>query len=145
MPDLSDALIREILTDIHVIALVGWSANPDRPSHKVAAFLHQIGKRVIPVNPGRAGDTALGQTVYARLTDIPAGAGVEMVDIFRRPGDVPEVVEEALSACPDLRVIWMQLGVTHEGAAARAEAAGVTVVRERCPKIEHPRLFGPAA
>lgn len=135
----SDADLRRILTETRVIALVGWSPKPDRPSHRVAAFLHRRGYRVIAVNPGVAGqDSGLGGPVVARLTDI-AGP-VDMVDIFRRAEDVPEVVDQALAALPGLKVIWMQLGIEHAGAAAVAEAAGLEVVQNRCPAIEIPRL-----
>ncbi|MFN7053789.1 MAG: CoA-binding protein [Gemmobacter sp.] len=135
----SDADLRRILTETKVIALVGWSPRPDRPSHRVAAFLHQRGYRVIAVNPGVAGqDSGLGGPVVARLADI-AGP-VDMVDIFRRAEDVPEVVDQALAALPGLKVIWMQLGIEHAGAAAVAEAAGLEVVQNRCPAIEIPRL-----
>jgi len=139
MSEAMDAVLRRVLTETKVIAVVGWSANPDRPSHRVAAFLAAKGYRVIPVNPGQAGTVALGETVVARLADI-AGP-VDMVDIFRRASEVGPVVDDAL-ALPGLRVIWMQLGVTDEAAAARARAAGVTVVMDRCPAIEHPRLVG---
>lgn len=135
----SDADLRRILTETKVIALVGWSPKPDRPSHRVAAFLHQRGYRVIAVNPGVAGqDSGLGGPVVARLADI-AGP-VDMVDIFRRAEDVPEVVDQALAALPGLKVIWMQLGIEHAGASAVAEAAGLEVVQNRCPAIEIPRL-----
>lgn len=135
----SDADLRRILTETKVIALVGWSPRPDRPSHRVAAFLHQRGYRVIAVNPGVAGqDSGLGGPVVARLADI-AGP-VDMVDIFRRAEDVPDVVDQALAALPGLKVIWMQLGIEHAGAAAVAEAAGLEVVQNRCPAIEIPRL-----
>lgn len=131
--------IARIARDSRVIAVVGLSPDPSRPSHGVARFLQAQGYRVIPVNPGHDGQTILGETVYARLADIPADAGVDMVDIFRRSEAVPEIVEEAIAALPDLRTIWMQIGVRHAEAAARAEAAGLTVVQDRCPKIEFPR------
>ncbi|MDZ7909703.1 MAG: CoA-binding protein [Gemmobacter sp.] len=135
----SDADLRRILTETKVIALVGWSPRPDRPSHRVAAFLHQRGYRVIAVNPGVAGqDSGLGGPVVARLADIEGP--VDMVDIFRRAEDVPEVVDQALAALPGLKVIWMQLGIENAAAAAVAEAAGLEVVQNRCPAIEIPRL-----
>ncbi|MDQ1849097.1 CoA-binding protein [Gemmobacter fulvus] len=135
--DLRDDDIRSILTTTRVIALVGWSPNPDRPSHRVAAFLAARGYRVIPVNPGQAGQQALGETVRASLADIHEP--VDMVDIFRRSEDVPGVVDAAL-ALPGVKVIWMQLGVTHAAAAAKAEAQGLRVVQDRCPVIEIGRL-----
>lgn len=141
MPQTSDSVsddeIRAILQETRVIAVVGWSPKPDRPSHRVAAFLQGQGYRVIPVNPGAAGQQALGEEVRASLADI--GERVDMVDIFRRSEDVPEVVEAAL-ALPGLRTIWMQLGIEHVEAAERARAAGLRVVQNRCPAIEIPRL-----
>lgn len=137
---MTDAEIRKILTETRVVAVVGYSANPDRPSHYVAAFLKSRGMRVIPVNPGLAGDTQLGERVYGALSEIPPEIGVEMVDIFRRSEAVPEIVSEALTHLPNLKVIWMQLGVSHAEAAAMAQSRGVTVVEDRCPKIEAARL-----
>ncbi len=134
----TDAEIREILTGVKTIAVVGWSPKPDRPSHRVAAFLHQQGYHVIPVNPGVAGQNALGETVRASLSDI--GGAVDMVDIFRRSEEVLPVVEEALAALPGLKAVWMQLGVENAEAAALAEAQGIRVVQNRCPAIEIPRL-----
>ncbi|MGL6209952.1 MAG: CoA-binding protein [Paracoccaceae bacterium] len=131
--------LRDILTTTKVVALVGWSPNPDRPSHRVAGFLSAKGYRVIPVNPGQAGTEVRGEIVRARLSDIPEP--VDMVDIFRRSEDVGPVVTEALTL-PGLRTIWMQLGVINETAAAQARAAGLTVIMDRCPAIEHPRLMG---
>ena len=133
----TDAKIRSILTEVKTIALVGWSPKPDRPSHRVAAYLAAQGYRVIPVNPGAAGQTAVGETVRASLAEIEGP--VDMVDIFRRSEDVPPVVEAALKL-PGLKAIWMQLGITNEQAAAQAEARGLQVVQDRCPAIEIPRL-----
>lgn len=130
--------ISAIARDTRVIAVVGLSPNPDRPSQGVARFLQRQGYRVIPVNPGHAGETILGEPTYATLSDIPADAAVDMVDIFRRSEAVPAIVEEAMRVLPDLRTIWMQLGVTSPAAAATAQAAGITVVQDRCPKIEFP-------
>ncbi len=110
-----DETISDILSTTRVIALVGWSPNPLRPSHRVAQFLHAHGYRVIPVNPGHAGAQALGETVRASLSEIDAP--VDMVDIFRRSELVLPVVEEALERFPDLRTVWMQLGVEHAAAA----------------------------
>ena len=134
----SDDALRGILTATKVIALVGWSPNPDRPSHRVAAYLVAKGYRVIPVNPGQTGKQALGETVRASLSEI--SDHVDMVDIFRRSEEVGPVVDEALSALPGLKTIWMQLGVEDAVAAAKARAAGVKVVMNRCPAIEIPRL-----
>jgi predicted CoA-binding protein len=133
----TDAKIRSILTEVKTIALVGWSPKPDRPSHRVAAYLAARGYRVIPVNPGAAGQIALGETVRASLAEIEGP--VDMVDIFRRSEDVPPVVEAALKL-PGLKAIWMQLDITNAQAAAEAEARGVQVVQDRCPAIEIPRL-----
>lgn len=142
MPDYSDTFLREILTTTKVVAVVGVSPNPVRPSYFVARYLKLKGYRVIPVNPGHAGSELLGETVHADLAAIPADARVDMVDIFRRSDAVPGIVDQALAHLPDLRTIWMQLGVAHAGAAAKAEAAGLKVVQDRCPKIEYQRLFG---
>jgi hypothetical protein len=137
-----DAAIRDLLLSVRTIALVGFSPNPDRPSHRVAAFLQRIGKVVIPVNPGIAGQTHLGVQVAADLGTLPDPGAVEMVDIFRQSDAVPGIVEAALAHLPALRVIWTQLDVIHPGAAATAQAAGITVVMDRCPAIEWPRLIG---
>lgn len=139
---MNDPEIKQILTEAKVIAVVGISANPARPSYGVAAFLQARGYRTIPVNPGLAGQELLGEVVYADLASIPADLAVDMVDIFRRSEAVPEVVDAALAHLPALRTIWMQLDVVHEGAAAKARARGVKVVMDRCPKIEYPRLMG---
>lgn len=136
----TDADLRAILTGTRVIALVGASANPDRPSHRVGWYLARRGYRVIPVNPGLAGQSLFGETVVARLSDIPTEADVDMVDIFRRSEDVPPVVEAALAHLLRLRTVWMQLGVVNQGAAASARAKAISVVMDRCPAIEIPRL-----
>jgi len=134
----TDAQIREILTSVRSIAVVGWSPKPDRPSHGVARTLAARGYRVIPVNPGQAGqDSGLGEVVRASLAEIEGG--VDMVDIFRRSEEVGPVVDAALNV-PGVKVIWMQLGVEHAAGAAKARAAGVQVVQNRCPAIEIPRL-----
>ena len=132
--------LSKILTEAKVIALVGWSPNPDRPSHRVAAYLVARGYRVIPVNPGQAGKVVGGEVVRASLSDI--ADHVDMVDIFRRSEEAGAVVDEALRVLPGLKTIWMQLGVEDPVAAGLARAAGVAVVMNRCPAIEIPRLFG---
>jgi predicted CoA-binding protein len=137
----SDAFLRQIFNTTKTIALVGASANPARPSHYVGQFLTKRGWRVIGVNPGLAGQSLYGETVYASLSDIPEP--VDMVDIFRRSEDVPPVVDEALSLPHKPAHIWMQIGVVHDGAAAKAEVQGLSVVMNRCPMVEVPRLFGP--
>jgi predicted CoA-binding protein len=128
------ALIRRILTETKSIALVGASANPARPSHHVMEFLLARGFRVTPVNPGLSGQTLLGQRVVARLADLPEP--VDMVEIFRQSDAAGGVVDEALALPVPPRFIWMQIGVRDEASAARAEAKGVVVVMDRCPKIE---------
>lgn len=130
--------IRDILTSVKVIALVGASPNPDRPSHGVMNVLLSRGYRVIPVNPGQAGKSILGQTVYRSLGDIEEP--VDMVDVFRAPEALPDVVAEALAMKHKPRVLWGQLGVRNDEAAATAEAGGMTVIMNRCPAIEIPRL-----
>jgi predicted CoA-binding protein len=139
---LTDTALRDILTRTRVVAVVGFSPDPARPSHDVARFLQRAGYRVIPVNPGHAGAVMLGETVVARLEDIPPEAGVDMVDIFRRSDHVLPIVETALRVLPSLRTVWMQIGVDNPEAAALARARGVDVVVNRCPKIDHPRVMG---
>ncbi|WP_298261406.1 CoA-binding protein [uncultured Litoreibacter sp.] len=138
----SDAHLKNVLKSTKVIACVGISANPVRPSYYVARYLTLKGFTVIGVNPGLAGQSLFGQTVAARLSDIPKNAHVDMVDIFRRSDAVPAIVDEALEVLPELRTVWMQIGVSHDAATSKAETAGVTVIQNRCPKIEYQRLFG---
>lgn len=133
--------LRRILNGASTIAVVGLSPKHDRPSHEVAAYLQKRGHRIVPINPGHAGQMILGETVYPDLASIPAEIDIDMVDIFRRSEAVPEIVEAALAALPGLKSIWMQLGVSHEEAAAKARKAGVEVVQNRCPKIEYPRVM----
>jgi uncharacterized protein len=124
----------KILGQVKIIALVGASNNEARPSHSVMTFLIAHGYTVIPVNPGLAGQTLLGQMVYATLADVPNP--VDMVDIFRNSEAAAQVVDEALALAIKPKVIWMQLGVRNDSAAAKAEAAGLQVVMNRCPAIE---------
>ncbi len=138
----TDEHIRSVLTMTKVVACVGVSMNPVRPSYYVARYLSLKGFTVFGINPGHAGKMLFGQTIHASLSDIPKGAKIGMVDIFRKPDAVPAIVDEALEQLPELRTIWMQIGVSHEGAAAKAEAAGKVVIQNRCPKIEYQRLFG---
>jgi len=133
-----DTYIRGILNTVKSIALVGISPKDNRPSYFAFKYLLERGYRMIPVNPGHAGKEILGQKVYAKLTDIPDP--VDMVDIFRAAQFAPAVVEEALRMAPRPAVIWMQLTVRNDEAAATAEAAGLKVVMNRCPKIEYGRL-----
>lgn len=136
----SDAHLRNILEETKVVAVIGVSANPVRPSYFVARYLGLRGYRVIPINPGLAGQTLFGETVYADVSAIPDD--VDMVDIFRRSDAVPDIVDASLARWPDLKTIWMQIGVMHAEAAALAQARGVSVIQDRCPKIEYQRLFG---
>lgn len=142
MPVYPDEFLKEVLTRTEVIAVVGVSANPVRPSYYVARYLGLKGFRVIPVNPGLAGQQLFGETVRATLADIPCEIPIDMVDIFRRPEAVPAIVAEAQAHLPALRTIWMQLGIESPEAAAMAEARGITVIQNRCPKIEYQRLYG---
>ena len=135
-----DALIRRILSETKTIAMVGASAREIRPSYFVLKYLLAKGFDVIPVNPGLAGKEILGRTVYPDLQSIPVP--IDMVDIFRSSDAVPGIVEEALGLDPLPKVIWTQLTVRHDEAAAHAEAAGLTVIMDRCPKIEYGRLSG---
>lgn len=136
----SDQLLKEILTRTKHIAMVGVSLNPVRPSNFVARYLGLKGFHVIPVNPMSEGELLYGRTVVGSLADIDGP--VDMVDIFRRSEAVGAIVDEALALFPDLGTIWMQIGVEHAEATAKAEARGVTVIQNRCPKIENQRLFG---
>ena len=142
MPAYSDQLIKSILRSVKTIAMVGASGNEIRPSYFAMMYLLNKGYKIIPVNPGAAGRTILGQTVYASLKDVPAP--VDMVDIFREATYAPQIVREAIAEKDRLGVkyVWMQLGVVSEEAAKLAEDAGLTVVMDRCPKIEHGRFSG---
>lgn len=135
----ADDYIRHILKSVHTIAMVGASPNDTRPSHGVMGFLLGKGYRVIPVNPGHAGKTILGQTVYARLADIPEP--IDMVDVFRAANQLQSVVDEVLALWPLPSVLWGQFTVRDDVAAARAEAAGIKVVMDRCPVTEYPVLM----
>ncbi len=134
----SDAYIRGILNTVRTIAMVGISPKDNRPSYFAFKYLGERGYNMIPVNPGQAGKEILGRKVYARLADIPEP--VDMVDVFRAAQYAPQIVAEALALKARPQVIWMQLGVRNDEAAATAEAAGLKVVMNRCPKIEYGRL-----
>jgi uncharacterized protein len=137
----SDAYLRGILDNVHVIAMVGASPHWNRPSYFAMKYLQEKGFRVIPVNPRAAGETILGEKVYADLKDVPEK--VDMVDIFRNSQAAGTLVAQAIEI--GAKIVWMQLGVRNDAAAARAEAAGLKVVMNRCPKIEYSRLHSELA
>jgi len=132
----SDEAIAHLLAQVKRIALVGASAKPERPSHRVMQFLLDEGYEVIPINPGLAGQKLLGQTVHASLADLPTS--VDMADIFRDAASLPEVTQDVVAA--GIPAMWTQLGVVHSEAERTATAAGLQVVMDRCPAIEIPRL-----
>jgi predicted CoA-binding protein len=142
VPNYPDALIARILRSVHTIAMVGASPNPARPSYFAMKYLLDKGFKIIPINPGQAGKEILGQKVYGSVSDLPAP--VDMVDIFRNSEAAGPITDEAIANKDRLKVkvLWMQLGVINEDAAKRAEAAGLTVIMNRCPKIEFGRLSG---
>ncbi len=135
-----NSYISGILNSVKTIAIVGASANDVRPSFFVTKYLIDKGYDVYPINPGHAGKEILGRMTYAKLSDVPVP--IDMVDIFRASNAVPPIVDEALALSPLPKVIWMQLTVRHDEAAAKAEAHGIKVVMNRCPKIEYGRLSG---
>ena len=132
----SDEAIAQLLAQVKRIALVGASAKPERPSHRVMQFLLDEGYEVIPINPGLAGQKLLGQTVHASLADLPTS--VDMADIFRDAASLPEVTQDVVAV--GIPAMWTQLGVVHSEAERTATAAGLQVVMDRCPAIEIPRL-----
>ena len=132
--------IADILNTVKTVAMVGASANDVRPSWFVLKYLLDKGFSVFPINPGHAGKEILGRMTYASLSEVPEP--IDMVDIFRAPAAVPAIMDEVLRLDPLPKVVWMQLGVRHDEEAARAEAAGIKVVMNRCPKIEYGKLSG---
>jgi len=142
MPEYSDELIKSILRSTKTIAMVGASGNEMRPSYFAMKYLLDKGFLIHPINPGLAGKEILGRKVYASLKEVPAP--VDMVDIFRSSEAAPAIVDEALAEKDrlQLKTVWMQLGVINEEAAAKARQAGLTVIMDRCPKIEYGRLSG---
>ena len=142
LPQYPDTLIKSILRSVKTIAMVGASGNDIRPSYFAMMYLLGKGYKIIPVNPGMVGKEILGQKVYASLKDVPAP--VDMVDVFRESKFAPDIAREAVAEKDrlDLKVLWMQLGVISEEAEKIARDAGLTVVMNRCPKIEHGRFSG---
>lgn len=134
---MKDEEIKNMLSSCRTIAVVGISPKEDRPSYTVASYLKSKGFRIIPVRPD--GDTLLGEKVYHSLREIPQDVNIDIVDIFRKSEDVPPVVEEAIQR--GAKVVWMQEGVVHPEAGARAERAGLRVVMDRCIKKDHQRLL----
>ena len=137
-----DAHMKRILREVRTIAMVGASPNWVRPSNFAMKYLQGKGYKVIPLNPGQAGKEILGEPCYASVAEIPGT--VDMIDIFRNSEAAGAVVNDILPIASEkkIRVIWMQLGIRNDNAAARAKAAGLTVIMDRCPKIEYGRLFG---
>ncbi len=136
MPITADADIAALLAESRTIAMIGASDRPDRPSYGVMRFLQERGHRVLPVNPQITGEHVHGEYVWRELAQI--GEPIDIVDIFRRPQAAGEAVDEAIAA--GAKAVWLQLGVVNDEAAARAEAAGLKVVMDRCPVIEYRRL-----
>ena len=136
----SDILLKDILTATKTIAMVGLSMNETRPSYFVGRYLHTRGYKIIPVNAGHGGKHFFGQLVRSSIDEIDEP--VDMVDIFRKPEAVPEIVDDSLAKLKGLKTIWMQIGIKHESSAQKARQLGLNVIEDRCPKIEHQRLFG---
>ncbi|MFC6614333.1 CoA-binding protein [Halopenitus salinus] len=137
---MSDDVIDGLL-DAETIAVVGCSRSPEKAAHRVPKYLQEHGYRIVPINPNA--ESILGETAYDRLTDVPADVKIDVVDVFRPSEDVPAVVDGVLArrdAAGDVAGLWLQLGIRNDEAAARAEAAGIAVVQDRCMKVEHGRL-----
>jgi len=133
--------VRAILRSCRTVAVVGLSPRPERDSHRVARYMQAQGWRIVPVNPNAAGQTILGEPVYPNLSEAARHARIELVDCFRNSADIPPIVDEAIAI--GASAIWLQLGVAHEAAAARARAAGLRVVQNRCLKIDHANCPNP--
>ena len=133
--------LRAHLTTCRVIAVVGLSPHPHRDSHRVAAYLQAAGYRIVPIHPRVAeqGGSVLGERAFASLTDAATQHTIDLVDVFRRSEDVPPVADEAIAI--GARGLWLQQGITHDAAAARARAAGLWVVQDRCLMVDHRQLF----
>jgi hypothetical protein len=138
MAELSDEEIKELLQNAKIIAVVGFSTNPEKDAHQVPKKLMELGYRVIPVNP--FAEEILGQKCYPSLREIPRDVKVDIVDVFRPAEEVPEIVEQAIEI--GAKAIWLQLGISHDEAAKRAREAGLKVIQNRCIKMEHLRLLG---
>lgn len=135
---MTDDVVRDLLREARTVAVVGCSPKPERPSFGVARYLQRVGYRVVPVNPGH--DTILGERSYRTLADAAREHPIDIVDVFRRSEFAGAVVDEAIAIHPKL--IWLQLGVTDDAARARAEAAGIPIVMDRCLAIDHRQLLG---
>ena len=137
---LSDRLLRDILKSTKTIAMVGLSMNQTRPSYFVGRYLHKRGYKIIPINAGHGGKNFFGQLVKSSIDEIDEP--VDMVDIFRKPEAVPQIVDDSLAKLKGLKTIWMQIGIKHKSSALKARQLGLNVIEDRCPKTEHQRLFG---
>lgn len=135
-----DAYLRDILASTRTIAVVGASANVSRPSHGVLGYLTRCGYETYPIHPGLAGQELFGRAVHARLADVPVP--IDMVDVFRNSDAIDALADEVLALPLLPKVVWLQLGIRNDDAAARLEAAGIRVVMNRCPAIDRPRLLG---
>ncbi len=136
----ADSTLRDILETTRTIAMIGASPKADRPSNGVLAYLNRVGYETYPVHPGLAGSAIHGRMAYGRLADVPVP--IDMVDVFRNADAIPALVDEILALETLPKVVWLQLGIRNDDAAARLEAAGIKVVMDRCPAIERPRLLG---
>ncbi len=138
----TDEHLRDILEATRTVAVIGASTNPDKPAHFVPRYLADHGYTVLPVNPAAAGQELFGETVTATLVEL--ARQVDLVDVFRRPADIPPHVPDILAMRPLPKVVWFQLGIRNDEAAADLEAAGITVVQDKCLMEEHERLIGRA-
>ena len=138
--NVSDDYLRDILKTTKTIAMVGLSMNETRPSYFVGRYLHRRGYKIIPINAGHGGKHFFGQLVKSTIDEIDEP--VDMVDIFRKPEAVPQIVDDSLAKLKGLKTIWMQIGIKHKSSAQKARQLGLNVIEDRCPKIEHQRLFG---
>ena len=136
----SDDFLRDILKKTKTIAMIGLSMNETRPSYFVGRYLHKRGYKIIPINAGHGGKYFFGQLVMSSIDEIREP--VDMVDIFRKPEAIPQIVEDSLAKLTGLKTIWMQIGIKHKRSAQKARQLGLNVIEDRCPKIEHQRLFG---